>query len=60
MTNENTQDGASILQGAAAGTPITEGVHILAAQIHVLLWLSYQIRSSWWIAAKVASRRKSF
>ena len=37
MTNENTQDGASILQGAAAGTPITEGVHILAAQGHVLV-----------------------
>jgi uncharacterized sulfatase len=37
MANENTQDGASILQGAAAGTPITEGVHILAAQGHVLV-----------------------
>ena len=37
MTSENTHESKSILQGVAAGRPITEGVHILAAQGHVLV-----------------------
>lgn len=37
MTKKDNNSEASILAGTAAGVPITEGVHILAAQGHVLV-----------------------